>query len=44
MVKSHVLALPNFDEEFAIKTDASGFGIGDVLQQNGHPIAFLSKL
>nr|GEY21302.1 hypothetical protein [Tanacetum cinerariifolium] len=40
-----VIALPNFNEEFVIKRDASGPGyeIGAVLQQQGHPIAFLSK-
>ncbi|GJR51161.1 putative mitochondrial protein [Tanacetum coccineum] len=43
MIQSLVLALPNFDEEFVIKTDASGFGLGAVLQQNKHPIAYLSK-
>ena len=43
MIESPVLALPNFNEEFIIETDASGFGIGAVLQQNGHPIAYLSK-
>ena len=43
MIESPILALPNFNEEFIIETDASGFGIGAVLQQNGHPIAYLSK-
>nr|GEZ60995.1 gypsy/Ty3 retroelement polyprotein [Tanacetum cinerariifolium] len=44
MLKSPILALPNFDEEFIIKTDASGLGIGAVLQQHGHLIACLSKI
>ncbi|GJW85685.1 retrovirus-related pol polyprotein from transposon TNT 1-94 [Tanacetum coccineum] len=43
MVQSLVLALPNFEEEFVIETDASGIGLGAVLQQNKHPIAYLSK-
>ncbi|GKE06788.1 transposon ty3-I gag-pol polyprotein, partial [Tanacetum coccineum] len=43
MINSPVLALPNFGEEFVIETDASGVGIGVVLQQQGHPIAYLSK-
>ncbi|GKV19872.1 hypothetical protein SLEP1_g30072 [Rubroshorea leprosula] len=43
MVKAHVLALPNFKEEFVIETDALGFGIGAVLMQKGHPITLLSK-
>lgn len=38
-----VLALPDFTHPFHIKTDASGSGIGAVLQQDGHPIAYISK-
>lgn len=36
-------ALPNFNEPFVVETYASGLGIGTVLQQNRHPIAYLSK-
>ncbi|GJY08102.1 transposon ty3-G gag-pol polyprotein [Tanacetum coccineum] len=43
MINSPALALLNFDEEFVIKIDASSAGIGHVLQQQGHPIAYLSK-
>ncbi|GJY63672.1 retrotransposon-related protein [Tanacetum coccineum] len=43
MINSPVLALPNFDVEFVIETDASGVGISAVLQQQGHPITYLSK-
>lgn len=38
-----VLALPDFSIPFPIETDASGVGIRAVLQQNGHPLTFLSK-
>ncbi|GJT67713.1 putative mitochondrial protein, partial [Tanacetum coccineum] len=43
MVKALVLALPNFEQEFVVETDVSGKGIGAVLCQNGHPIAYWSK-
>lgn len=43
MVSTPVLALPNFDDTFEIETDACDKGIGVVLSQRGHPIAFYSK-
>ncbi|GKB16046.1 putative mitochondrial protein [Tanacetum coccineum] len=43
MMNAPMLALLNFQEEFIVETDASEEGIGAVLQQQGHPIAFLSK-
>nr|GEW03098.1 hypothetical protein [Tanacetum cinerariifolium] len=43
MMEAPVLALPNFSQEFVVKTNASETGIGVVLCQNGHPIAYLSK-
>lgn len=43
MTRTPFLALPNFQQQFTIETDASGEGLGAVLMQAGKPIAFLSK-
>ncbi|GJV04300.1 retrovirus-related pol polyprotein from transposon 17.6 [Tanacetum coccineum] len=43
MMVAPVLKLPNFEEDFVVETDASGEGIRSVLQQQGHPVAYLSK-
>jgi len=43
LVSALVLALPNFAKPFVIETDTSETGIGAVLQQDGHPIAYVSK-
>ena len=37
-----VLAIPNFEKEVVIKTDASGKGLGAVLMQDGKPLAYMS--
>jgi len=44
LVSALVLALPNFAKPFVIETDTSETGIGAVLQQDGHPIAYVSKV
>lgn len=43
LISALVLALPQFNKQFEIEIDVSEFGIGVVLMQNGHPLAFFSK-
>ena len=38
-----VLGIPDFSQVFAIETDACQTGVGAVLLQNGHPLAYVSK-
>ncbi|WVZ54191.1 hypothetical protein U9M48_005029 [Paspalum notatum var. saurae] len=38
-----VLAMPDFAQPFYIETDACGAGVGAVLWQNGHLLAYISK-
>ncbi|XP_068653849.1 uncharacterized protein [Aristolochia californica] len=43
LASTPVLQLPNFDDLFVIECDASGGGIGAMLHQNSHPIAYFSR-
>jgi hypothetical protein len=38
-----VLSLPDFSKPFCIETDACQTGVGVVLLQDSHPLAFISK-
>lgn len=43
MLEAPVLSYPNFSNLFVVETDASNTGIGAVLMQDGHPMAYYSS-
>nr|KYP52749.1 Retrovirus-related Pol polyprotein from transposon 17.6 [Cajanus cajan] len=43
LTQEPILALPDFNKTFELECDALGIGIGVVLLQGGHPIAYFSE-